>query len=93
MIASLSAVILIHRNTHITLSSDSLSPHPDSHSLQNGGGSGFGLYIAKAVVVLHRGCIWAESEGIGKGSVFSVRLPLSKVRVREGTELYAEETD
>jgi signal transduction histidine kinase len=43
--------------------------------------------------VLHRGCIWAESDGIGKGSVFSVRLPLSKVRAREGTELYTEETD
>lgn len=32
------------------------------------------------MVVLHHGCIWAESEGQGKGSVFSVRLPLSMVR-------------
>lgn len=49
--------------------------------MQNGGGSGFGLYIAKAVVTLHDGIIWAESdgEGEGKGAVFCVRLPLSKV--------------
>lgn len=54
----------------------------DYSKSQNGGGSGFGLYIAKAVVTLHDGIIWAESdgEGEGKGAVFCVQLPLSKVR-------------
>jgi signal transduction histidine kinase len=71
MISSVT-VTRVHHSASIDLTSDSLS-------LQNGGGSGFGLYIAKAVVELHHGCIWAESEGSGKGSVFSVQLPLSKV--------------
>ncbi|MAZ40947.1 hypothetical protein CL654_02425 [bacterium] len=39
------------------------------------GGSGLGLYIAREMVEAHGGRIWAESEGDGKGSVFSVELP------------------
>ncbi|HPM08604.1 MAG TPA: ATP-binding protein [Candidatus Pacearchaeota archaeon] len=38
-------------------------------------GSGIGLFIAKKFVEMHSGKIWAESEGIGKGSVFYVELP------------------
>lgn len=37
--------------------------------------SGYGLYIAKQVVVAHKGRIWAESKGSGKGSEFIVELP------------------
>jgi signal transduction histidine kinase len=32
--------------------------------------TGYGLYIAKNIVVAHNGRIWAESEGQGKGSQF-----------------------
>jgi signal transduction histidine kinase len=39
-------------------------------------GAGVGLYIAKRIVELHQGKIWAESEGKGKGSTFFVELPL-----------------
>lgn len=39
------------------------------------GGTGLGLYVAKRFVDLHRGCLWAESAGRGKGSTFFVRLP------------------
>lgn len=38
-------------------------------------GIGVGLAIAKEIIVLHDGKIWAESEGVGKGSVFKVVFP------------------
>jgi signal transduction histidine kinase len=39
------------------------------------GGSGIGLAIAKALVELMGGRIWAESEGPGRGSTFGLSLP------------------
>ncbi len=39
-------------------------------------GSGLGLYIAKKIVEGHGGNIWAESDGVGQGSVFKFTLPL-----------------
>lgn len=38
--------------------------------------TGVGLYISKAHVVAHKGRVWAESDGEGKGSRFIVELPL-----------------
>lgn len=38
-------------------------------------GTGLGLYIAKQIVLVHKGTIWAESEGEGKGSKFFVKIP------------------
>lgn len=43
---------------------------------RNLGGLGIGLALAKRMVDLHGGSIWARSAGQGKGSTFSVRLPL-----------------
>jgi signal transduction histidine kinase len=43
------------------------------------GGLGLGLSIAKGLVQMHDGSIAAASEGQGKGSVFTVRLPLMPV--------------
>ncbi len=41
------------------------------------GGSGLGLYVAKMVVEgVHEGKIWAESEGVGKGSTFIFSIPI-----------------
>ena len=43
------------------------------------GGLGLGLAIARHIVEMHGGTIDATSEGEGKGSTFSVVLPLSRV--------------
>jgi signal transduction histidine kinase len=39
--------------------------------------TGYGLYIAKQIVDAHGGSIRAESEGAGKGSRFTIQLPLA----------------
>ena len=41
----------------------------------NTSGSGLGLYVAKQMMEKHQGNIWVDSEGKGKGSVFSIELP------------------
>lgn len=41
------------------------------------GGLGLGLAISKAIVELHRGRIWAQSDGANRGSAFHVAMPLS----------------
>ncbi len=39
-------------------------------------GAGLGLYIAEQFMKLHKGKIWAESEGRGEGSTFYIELPV-----------------
>jgi len=39
-------------------------------------GSGLGLFIAKKIITLHGGKIWAESPGEGKGSTFKFEFPV-----------------
>jgi hypothetical protein len=41
------------------------------------GGLGIGLYLARNLVTLHGGTIEARSDGVGQGSEFIVRLPVS----------------
>lgn len=51
----------------------SAKPFADTH-----GDFGIGLKVAKDIAALHDGTIDVESEGLGKGSVFIVRLPITK---------------
>jgi len=41
-------------------------------------GTGLGLYIVRNIVKDHHGKVWASSPGMGRGSVFSVRLPRAR---------------
>lgn len=49
----------------------------DTPHTRAGGGLGIGLALAQNLAQMHGGIISAHSDGIGQGSVFSVRLPLS----------------
>ncbi|NOZ50590.1 MAG: HAMP domain-containing protein [Chloroflexi bacterium] len=42
------------------------------------GGSGIGLTISKHIVEAHGGRIWAQSEGVGRGSSFTFTLPVNR---------------
>ncbi len=43
-----------------------------------GKGTGLGLFISRGIVEAHKGRIWVESEGKGRGSKFSFSIPYEK---------------
>ena len=51
-------------------------------SLVHTEGTGLGLYVAKQMIVAHKGKIWAESDGPGRGSKFCFTLPINLVKTK-----------
>ncbi len=54
------------------------------------GGTGLGLYICKSLIGLMRGKIWANSEGLGKGSTFTFSLPIATPEVLKEAAVYTK---
>jgi len=61
--------------------------HPDDRSR---GGLGIGLALVRRLVAMHGGTIGVESAGAGRGSVFTVRIPVAEAGVPPPAE--AEKT-
>jgi len=50
----------------------------EDHLTRRYGGLGLGLSIARGLITLHGGQIWAESNGRGTGTTFKITLPVLK---------------
>ncbi|MBC7785794.1 MAG: response regulator [Burkholderiales bacterium] len=61
----------------------------DASTTRKAGGLGLGLAITKQLVDLHGGNVRVASDGEGKGTVFTVSLPLTAVNVRTPDSMLA----
>jgi PAS domain S-box-containing protein len=58
---------------------------------RSAGGLGLGLALVKSLVELHRGTVTCDSQGIGKGSTFTVCLPRLPVQDRPEHHAYGDD--
>jgi signal transduction histidine kinase len=79
---------LIHAeiaDTGIGIPSDKLAKvfnrfyQADGTSRRRFGGAGVGLALVRKIVEAHGGRVWAESAGLGQGSIFHLVLPIAPV--------------
>ena len=59
----------------------------ESHLTRRHGGMGLGLSVAKAMIEMHGGRIWAESME-GKGSNFTFLLPVNPMQAEAGSKVF-----
>ena len=74
-----------HVDTGVGMTEDQLSRlfqrgvQFNANELQAGKGSGLGLYIAKGICERHGGSLVPASEGLGKGTTFTLTIPLHHI--------------
>jgi len=96
-------IVLERINSHVEISvtdnGEGISPEflpfvfdrfrqQDASQTRRHSGLGLGLSIVKNLIELHGGSVRAESEGLGKGAIFTVSLPLVSVRQGAGPRVH-----
>ena len=91
-------VVVSVKDAGIGIAAEQLSPifelftQVDQSLDKSRGGLGIGLSLARRLVEMHGGKIEAKSEGPGKGSQFSVRLPVATEAAKAQTSSLVDES-
>ena len=78
------AILISVRDTGIGIEKENLErifgafEQVESSTSRKFQGTGLGLSLTRRLVELHRGRIWAESDGLGKGATFRLVIPVSQ---------------
>ena len=92
-------LILCVRDTGVGLAEKDVSrifdrfAQVDSSATREQEGTGIGLSLVKELVELHGGSVWAESDGIGRGSAMYVQFPVGEPDDLPSEEVTQSEED